>query len=323
MAKWLMNKTEFRHKILWPIYKVVKRCLRSPLHLPVEIELKDSQQAIKDLLQSDNPCMIARFGGTEIRAIIAHENHRELKNCFSRLYHKLKLEPATYDNKIKWMMQNYSGFFPPSNENMARFATLMIEDAKQLDLLAVWRAEEVRLKKYFPQARHLNLGALEPFLFEDPWSEALKGKKVLLIHPFIESIVEQYQKHEKLFEDPNVLPIFELKCIKAVQSIAGNDVEYKDWFEALDYMKNEIDKTDFDIAIIGAGAYGFPLAAHIKRIGKKAVHMGGITQMLFGIKGNRWEGCECYQHLFNEHWTKPSVNETPKNSNVVENNTYW
>lgn len=49
-------------------------------------------------------------------------------------------------------------------------------------------------------------------------------------------------------------------------------------------MKDEIDKRDYDIALIGCGAYGFPLAAHIKRSGKKAVHLGGALQLLFGIK---------------------------------------
>ena len=151
----------------------------------------------------------------------------------------------------------------------------------------------------------------------------VQGKKVLVIHPFVKSIQQQYNRHEKLFKNPKVLPKFELKCIKAVQSIAGNTVEFQDWFEALDSMKKQINKTDFDIAIIGAGAYGFPLAAHIKRIGKKAVHMGGMTQMLFGIKGNRWEGEKKYQHLFNEYWIKPSKNETPQNKDVVENATYW
>ena len=32
-----------------------------------------------------------------------------------------------------------------------------------------------------------------------------------------------------------------------------------------------------------------PLAAFIKSIGKKAVHLGGSTQILFGIKGERWD----------------------------------
>lgn len=34
---------------------------------------------------------------------------------------------------------------------------------------------------------------------------------------------------------------------------------------------------EFDIAIIGCVDYGFPLAAHIKRIGKQATHIGDAT----------------------------------------------
>ena len=38
-------------------------------------------------------------------------------------------------------------------------------------------------------------------------------------------------------------------------------------------MKSEIDKKDFDIALLGCGAYGVPLAAHIKQNGKEAVYV--------------------------------------------------
>ena len=48
-------------------------------------------------------------------------------------------------------------------------------------------------------------------------------------------------------------------------------------------------KIDFDVAIIGCGAYGFPLAAKLKQAGKQAIHLAGATQLLFGIKGKRWE----------------------------------
>ena len=53
-------------------------------------------------------------------------------------------------------------------------------------------------------------------------------------------------------------------------------------------MYTEAVKIDFDTAIIGCGAYGFPLAAKLKAAGKQAFHMGGATQLLFGIKGSRW-----------------------------------
>ena len=90
-------------------------------------------------------------------------------------------------------------------------------------------------------------------------------------------------------------------------------------------MKKEIDKIDYDICIVGAGAYGFPLAAHVKRSGKKAIHLAGVTQLLFGIKGSRWENFIVwpYMNLFNEHWIRPLGIEKPKNANQVEGACYW
>lgn len=167
------------------------------------------------------------------------------------------------------------------------------------------------------------LGDFEPYKFSSPWTMALKGKKILVIHPFESTIKKQYAKRELLFENKNVLPDFELKTLQAVQSAAGNPVNFETWFDALKYMCDEVDKLDFDIALIGAGAYGLPLAAHVKRCGKKSVHVGGALQILFGIKGNRWDHCHFYQNLYNSNWTRASKEETPQRSSVIEGATYW
>ena len=90
----------------------------------------------------------------------------------------------------------------------------------------------------------------------------------------------------------------------------------------------------YDIAIIGCGAYGFHLAAHVKRSGKKAIHLGGATQLLFGIKGNRWENSMYgvkewglpygfYTNMFNSHWIKPGTEGRPQNAESVEGACYW
>ena len=120
-----------------------------------------------------------------------------------------------------------------------------------------------------------------------------------------------------------VLPAFELITIKAVQSIAGNNCGFKNWFEALDSMKEKIFATDFDIAIIGCGAYGMPLAGYVKSLGKQAIHLGGATQILFGIKGKRWDTIPRVQSLFNEYWINPSLDERPAGAEKVEGGTYW
>ena len=61
----------------------------------------------------------------------------------------------------------------------------------------------------------------------------------------------------------------------------------------------------------------------MKRSGRKAVHLGGATQILFGIKGKRWDAHEVISGLYNEHWVRPSTDETPQRKNVVEGGTYW
>ncbi|MPN33589.1 hypothetical protein SDC9_181078 [bioreactor metagenome] len=88
-------------------------------------------------------------------------------------------------------------------------------------------------------------------------------------------------------------------------------------------MKEKISKSDFEIAIIGAGAYGLALGAYIKSLGKQAIHMGGATQLLFGIKGTRWDKHDFISNLYNENWIRPSENEIYKGANNVEGGCYW
>jgi hypothetical protein len=122
-----------------------------------------------------------------------------------------------------------------------------------------------------------------------------------------------------------LLPAFELDVIPAVQSIAGQKTQFVDWFVALESMKEEIAKRTFDVCILGCGAYGFPLASFVKKMGGKAIHLGGVTQLIFGIKGKRWENFIVYpyENLFNKYWVRPSNEEVPKNSKIVEGGCYW
>jgi glycerol-3-phosphate dehydrogenase len=82
---------------------------------------------------------------------------------------------------------------------------------------------------------------------------------------------------------------------------------------------------DFDVAIIGCGAYGMPLASKLKNAGKQAIHLGGATQLLFGIKGNRWENGYPTKiaTFFNDAWVRASAEETPQNAYTVERGCYW
>jgi hypothetical protein len=225
-------------------------------------------------------------------------------------------------------MSNPAGFFPLDDKSLDAFAEMYLEHIPQVDLMGVWfnQYEDVICNTYCPDAELVDLDCLEPFRFSAPWSALLAGQKVLVVHPFVESIRKQYtEKRRLLFPSPDVLPDFDLKTIKSVQSIAGAKVEFATWFDAYRSMCDQIAKVKFDYCLIGAGAYGLPLASFVKQMGKRAIHLGGVTQILFGIKGKRWE--REYAHttakLFNEHWVRPLPSETPPNKSEIERGCYW
>ncbi len=295
-----------------------------------EYDYQNADQAgsdyIKKILSENKPCMISRFGSTEMDALLIYLNIIDNSNVFlkSIRYIKGKSGRFWWADSTKYCMASLSGFFPVTDSYLKQFGERYINDIKNIDVLGAWIVDEIHLKKtYFPTAVRIPLYDLEPYYYQNPWSEALKGKTVLAIHPFEESIKSQYTKRKLLFKDDRVLPDFELKTLKAVQSIANNQVNFSNWFEALDYMCDRVANIEFDVAIIGAGAYGLPLASFVKKIGKKSVHLGGSTQVLFGIRGKRWEEYDFYAQLFNEHWVRPLPSEIPQNSKKVEDGTYW
>ncbi len=292
------------------ISKLAHGTLKNMLYTP-PLDGELCTTIIKEELKGNKPSMIARFGSTEIKAIL-YPNFPFFIRPF--------LKKRVFGN-----MFTLSGFFPSNEVTIRKFSKMMLEDMKLLDILGCWRIEERFLQKFFPSAKRIKLSTLEPYMQKDPWSEVLADKKVLVIHPFNTTIESQYTNNrEYLFADKRVLPKFKtLETIRAIQTIAGTGSTFNDWFEALDYMKTEIDKKDFDIAIIGCGAYGFPLAAHVKRLGKKAIHLGGPTQMLFGIKGKRWVDNTRFSTIINDYFVAPSAKDKIENASKVENGCYW
>jgi len=284
---------------------------------------------IYNSLISDKPCMIGRFGATESNIlknyISINSKHRSVLDFISN-----KCAPWWWNKNILTNFQMWSGFFPLDTLLVERYCKLVLSDIPEVNILGTWTADKKLCEEQLVNASKVKFEYLEPFFSTNPWTKALEGKKILVIHPFEDTIKSQYKKREFLFKD-NLLPKFELKVIKAVQTVAGEKSEFKNWFEALEHMKKQMDDIDYDIALIGCGAYGFNLAAHAKRMGKKGFHLGGVLQILFGIIGKRWENPKqangVYLTLFNKHWVRPANNEKPvlvrQGSSLIEKNTYW
>lgn len=300
-----------------------------------EEDADKASELIYNLLVQDKPCMIARFGAFELATLV---NYLGVKDSNHSIIKFIKGEQPEWwwnERLIKYMNTN-AGFFPPTHQAITQFCDLMMEDMKELDLLGSWVKNEVWFTNELEYIQRVHLRLLEPFWANKPWTRCLKGKRVVVVHPFAEDILVQYINNRTLlFNNLDTLPEFaSLRTVKAVQSLGGENNGFKDWFDALKWMEDEIDKEDYDICLIGCGAYGFPLAAHVKRQGKKAVHLGGALQLLFGIRGKRWENPSygvrewgipygSYSSLMNKYWVRPGEGGRPKNANQVEGGCYW
>jgi hypothetical protein len=242
-------------------------------------------QKIHTVLMADKPCMIARFGATEMSVLLNYMGVMAGRRIIP--YIKSEAFDWWWNPKTLDPFNSISGFFPLTEKYLNQFGELFFQDIETLDIVGSWLESENHLADKLQKVQKVSRGMMDPFWSSDPWTKVLEGKKVLVVHPFSETIKKQYANRDKLFKH-KVLPTFELKTLKSVVSHAGENTQFNNWFVALEYMKTEIDTTDYDICLIGAGAYGFHLAAHVKRMGKKSVHLGGSLQLLFGIKGKRW-----------------------------------
>lgn len=260
---------------------------------------KKAEKIISKKIVSGKPFMLARYGSNEFR------------NLFEK-------------GEFNVLCSN-AGFFPNEKKFLKKFREIYIQSSKKIDFLAVMNYKMHFLKKRKLLRNLPNIKYITPTInITGPgkkWLKSLKNKKILIIHPFKATIEKQMGKRKEL----KILPkLKNFQIIKAVQTIAGNpDPRFKTWFEALDYMKKEIGKRkdSFDIAIIGCGAYGLPLAAHVKSIGKQGLHLAGSTQLLFGIKGKRWENSK--EIKFNKYWINPLEEDKPKNPERIEGGAYW
>ncbi len=274
---------------------------------------QSGSDVVSGYLRGKKPCLITRFGWVELQTILEH------------------LAGNGYSDSTRKLMRFNAGFFPAEDAMFDRFSEESLKLLEMTDVLAVTgrRGDEELVMRHHPDISLIAWTCIgdDALFYEPSWISALKGQRVLVIHPFAETFEKQWPKRNLLFPKGVTPPDFELLTFKAVQSAGGaeKNLPYKTWFDALNAMCDSIDRLDFDTALIGAGAYGMFLGGHIKKTGRKALHMGGSLQLLFGVRGARWETVnpEVGRRLFNGQWVRPPAADVPPQSNQVENSCYW
>jgi hypothetical protein len=230
--------------------------------------------------------------------------------------------------------------FPPTQETALKMADELLESLLFFTITSPWWSIPHSIELYntlSPSANFVTLQALECFLSPDPdhwWTSKIPSNtKVLVISPFSSSIERQIPNLDKIWAARPGLwnPTTQFKTIKFPLSYGTQSHEiqkemtdrWSDSLGLLAWAKEQMDSIDYDIVMIGAGIYSLPLMAHVKQRGKKAIHLGGSTQLFFGIRGGRWDTMAEFQPLFNEHWIRPALEERPVNYASVEEGCYW
>lgn len=149
--------------------------------------------------------------------------------------------------------------------------------------------------------------AFESFHRFGEWFSCLAGKKILLVSPFKNSIQQQYKQKEKLFAFD--YPEFSLNIVQTPVTLSAvKNYPDRNTLETATKIINEIDQVDFDIALLGCGAYTSPVVNHLQKRNKSHIVLGGMLQMYFGVYGGRYE-TPFFRQWINDSWIKPLASD--------------
>jgi len=264
---------------------------------------------IETAISEGKPYLVGRLGSVE-----------------SRLVGEYLFRGSSYSRLTLNQAHCNAGIFPLGKESLDEVANTIYSSLQLIDLLGIWNSpyQYKLVGQLSSPPKICDLSALEPWWSVEPWSRMLSGKRVLVVHPFVETIESQHSMSNHIHPDsPSLLPRFDLICVRPPQTLGHDREGFRSWNDALSQLIERVSMVPFDVALIGCGAYGLPLGAAIKQMGKPAVHLGGALQLLFGIRGRRWEAMPQYLPLMNDAWVRPSSAETPPLAGSVDGGCYW
>jgi hypothetical protein len=251
----------------------------------------------------------------------------------SHLLRILDSKSVTWDNALGIN----AGVYPLDERTVRLWAAEYLNGIKSLDGVVVWNrhadpnnsSDDTLIERFNPVA--LRSERIEDLLpwdeGENAWHYSLAGKRVLVIHPFERTIRMQARKFSGLWPGASFSELIVVK--PTLPPYVTGEPTSGNWPAALEESTRTIARLNYDFAVVGAGAYSLPLLRFIKAQGKPAVHLGGQTQLLFGIRGQRWEkeydDTWKAQSRYNSSplWVFPCEEDTPKHKNLIENGCYW
>lgn len=283
-------------------------------------EILEAGPAIEKILQHPHGLIYGKLGTTELQAL--EYSDRRIRSNW--------LPGATWHRQARRLFID-SGVFPEDRDEFEYFLNTYKASIQKLDAVCLWQDQGSYLQAYetaFVDDVCPGAALIKPAVFW-PFSiyEHLQGVRLLIVSPFVRTMQAQVDRLPDVFSGrgwANSLKDMRHRC-KFVRCPFFSYMEktpFTSWREGLDRITEAILRHQFDLALIGAGAWSLPLLANLKKEGRKGIHTGGTTQLFFGIRGKRWDVQKGYK-IFNANWIHPLPEDTPGGHLRKEEGCYW
>lgn len=280
-------------------------------------KLTEDNLYIKSVIEENKPFFIGRIAGCELK--VAY--HLLMGNLMDSVAELLELE-------------NNAGIKTKDTQSLRRYVENLMDAYDNCTAIAEWDTEgsvfahtgigQRMITNRTPTIPKINAVALEPYYFKDSWMPALKGKKILIVHPFSKTFQKQISQLKNIFPNRPWFEDCEFQFVQPPFTLAGNH-DGKDWQDHLTpFLESLKNVKEFDIALVAAGGYGMLISNFIfKELQRSVIYIGGALQLFFGVIGKRWFDNKEVMALVNDYWVRPNKSEKPANCTNVERGCYW
>lgn len=280
-------------------------------------KLEQDNQFIKKIIEAGKPFFIGRIAGIELK--IAHSI--QYRRPIDMLHEIEELE-----NNAGIHIKDFESLYTYTAALLASYdhCTAIAEWETTGEVFAITGDGQKLVKERTPTIPKIMAQSLEPYYVKDSWMPALRGKKILIIHPFAKTIQQQLQNLSQIYPNREWFPECTITCLAPPLTLARNH-QNKDWKVHLDeFLVKVAEQTEIDIALVAAGGYGMLISDYLyTKMNKSVMYIGGALQLFFGIIGKRWFTNKEIMALMNDEWMRPVAADKPANFSKVEKGCYW
>ncbi|MCA9750222.1 MAG: hypothetical protein KC414_14025, partial [Romboutsia sp.] len=151
--------------------------------------------------------------------------------------------------------------------------------------------------------------------------------KCLILSSMTDTMKQNLHNIKNIFPDNDINPE-SFVFIKTYNTFLGVEYPHNDWYETYRHIVQKIDDVfdneDIKYVFVSCGCYGLPLCNYIfQKYNVSTMYVGGILQLCFGIKGERWDRQGNIKKYYNKYWSRPLITEIPDIYKKIENGCYW